>query len=561
MSPMDRELLARALEAEAGNQGTEGMLAAGSVIMNRIRTPGYGGNLRDVILKPGQFSAFNSVTGYAGGEQGQDIDNIRVSDNAYQVADALLSGNYKDPTGGATHFYNPDISNPSWGSKKAGGNWMRIGDHVFGKADAGKSGQPIEVKKLPSIQEARRAAAIQFEEVDPTLRQRNAAIQGEAVNSFVPNATANNAGPSQNSQAQAGLLTDGAAQNMMGGSEEMQAEEPSKGFFDNDKYKNMAAVLAQGFAAMGSNPALQKFASQVAGQRTEAQARNKTIEFLRKSGRDDLADAVESGSLGARDAAQVLFAQPKAKGQTVSAEALRKIYPNTQIEDGIYNIKPDGTVSKVGGAGMSVVVEGAKGQETFEKLDAEYLIDIGKMGSEARKLLYQVDELGRLLEGEGGAMTSLKAFAGRFGIKTENLDNIQAAQALMSRLIPQQRQEGSGPMSDRDLEMYARAFPQLIGTPEGNQLIIDSLRAVALYDMEGERIVQRRRSGEITTAQAYQELQDRSDPFAELRKQGYMRLSEDEAPAATNNTNLPAVTDEQRAAAMLTLDKELPTDN
>ena len=298
MSSTDRELLARALEAEAGNQGLPGMMAAGSVIMNRTRTPGYGGNLRGVILKPGQFSAFNSVTGYAGGAQGQDIENIRVSDTAYQAADALLSGKYEDPTGGATHFYNPKISNPSWGDD-ASGNWTKIGDHVFGKADAGKSGQDIEVTELPSIPEQRRAGAIQFEEVDPTLRPRNAAIQ-----------------------AQAGLLTDGAAQNMMGGSEEMQAEEPSKGFFDNDKYKNMAAVLAQGFAAMGSNPALQKFASQVAGQRTEAQARNKTIEFLRKSGRDDLADAVESGSLGARDAAQVLFAQPKATAKEAQIQRL-----------------------------------------------------------------------------------------------------------------------------------------------------------------------------------------------------------------------------------------------
>ena len=311
MSSTDRELLARALEAEAGNQGLPGMMAAGSVIMNRTRTPGYGGNLRGVILKPGQFSAFNSVTGYAGGAQGQDIENIRVSDTAYQAADALLSGKYEDPTGGATHFYNPKISNPSWGDD-ASGNWTKIGAHVFGKADAGKSGQDIEVTELPSIPEQRRAGAIQFEEVDPTLRQRNAAIQGEAVNSFVPNANANNVGPRQNMQAQTGLLAGNSPQNMMGAGQAMQAEEPSKGFFDNDKYKNMAAVLAQGFAAMGKNPALQKFASQVAKQRTEAQAKNKTIEFLRKSGREDLAGAVESGSIGARGAAKVLFTQPKA---------------------------------------------------------------------------------------------------------------------------------------------------------------------------------------------------------------------------------------------------------
>ena len=360
MSPIDRELLARALEAEAGNQGPEGMLAAGSVIMNRTMTPGYGDGLRGVILKPGQFSAFNSITGYAGGEQGQDIDNIRVSDTAYQVADALLSGNYQDPTGGATHFYNPDISNPSWGLK-AGGDWTRIGDHVFGKADAGKSGQDIEVTELPSIPEQRRAGAIQFEEVDPTLRPRNAAIQ-----------------------AQAGLLTDGAAQNMMGGSEEMQAEEPSKGFFDNDKYKNMAAVLAQGFAAMGSNPALQKFASQVAGQRTEAQARNKTIEFLRKSGRDDLAGAVESGSLGARDAAQVLFAQPK-DDRTAAMQNYSE-YQRLLAEQGkeaadqfLAMSKRGGNVVNVGGG------QSSKGLDALDKKFAETYADISMSGlSDAR---------------------------------------------------------------------------------------------------------------------------------------------------------------------------------
>lgn len=383
MSSMDRELLARALEAEAGNQDALGMLAAGSVIMNRTMTPGYGGDLRGVILKPGQFSAFNSITGYAGGEQGQDIDNIRVSDTAYQVADALLSGNYQDPTGGATHFYNPGISNPSWGSK-AGGNWMKIGDHVFGKADAGKSGQPIEVNKLPSIPEARRAAAIQFEEVDPRLRQRNAAIQAEAVNSFVPNATANNAGPSQNRQVQAGLLTGGAAQNMMGAGEAMQAEEPSKGFFDNDKYKNMAAVLAQGFAAMGNNPALQKFASQVAGQRTESQARNKTIEFLRKSGRDDLADAVESGSIGARDAAQVLFAQPK-DDRTAAMQNYSE-YQRLLAEQGkeaadqfLAMSKRGGNVVNVGGG------QSSKGLDALDRKFAETYADISMSGlSDAR---------------------------------------------------------------------------------------------------------------------------------------------------------------------------------
>ena len=114
MALNDRELLARTLQAEAGNQGFGGMIAAGSVIMNRL---GSNGSLRNVILKPGQFSAWNSVTGYAGGEQGQNMD-FTPSAEAYKAADALLSGNYQDPTGGATHYYNPSISTPSWGQSR-----------------------------------------------------------------------------------------------------------------------------------------------------------------------------------------------------------------------------------------------------------------------------------------------------------------------------------------------------------------------------------------------------------------------------------------------------------
>ena len=130
----ERDLLALTLAAEAGGEGLDGMLAAGAVIANRVNAGGYGDGLSGVIMKPGQFSAWNSLTGYAGGEGGLDMDSIRPSAEAYQAADMILSGNYQDPTGGATHYYNPSAANPDWG-QRAGGQWQRIGNHVFGRAD------------------------------------------------------------------------------------------------------------------------------------------------------------------------------------------------------------------------------------------------------------------------------------------------------------------------------------------------------------------------------------------------------------------------------------------
>lgn len=132
----DIELLARTLQAEAGGEGYNGMLAAGAVLMNRVGAGAYGGTVRSNILAPGQFSAWNGVTGYAGGEGAIDMDRITPSAEAYEIAERLVSGDYEDPTGGATHYYNPDVANPAWG-ERAGGEWVPIGNHVFGVADGG----------------------------------------------------------------------------------------------------------------------------------------------------------------------------------------------------------------------------------------------------------------------------------------------------------------------------------------------------------------------------------------------------------------------------------------
>lgn len=149
-SPSTRELMAKTLQAEAGGEGYNGMLAAGAVIMNRANAGGYGKGVDGVIMKPGQFSAWNGVTGYANGQGALDMDKIRPNQHAYAAADALLSGNYQDPTGGATHYYNPAVANPAWG-QRAGGNWTRIGNHIFGFAD-GVAGRSQPVMQTPPTQ-------------------------------------------------------------------------------------------------------------------------------------------------------------------------------------------------------------------------------------------------------------------------------------------------------------------------------------------------------------------------------------------------------------------------
>lgn len=141
-SPDELTLLAKTIQAEAGAEGYDGMLAVGAVIGNRARSGKYGGStLRDVIMAPGQFSAWNGVTGYAGGKGALDMDRIQPSDTAMQVANAILAGGYNDPTGGATHYYNPAVATPKWG-QSAGGQWQTIGNHIFGFADGRPGAHP-----------------------------------------------------------------------------------------------------------------------------------------------------------------------------------------------------------------------------------------------------------------------------------------------------------------------------------------------------------------------------------------------------------------------------------
>ena len=63
-----------------------------------------------------------------------------------------MSGDFVDVTGGATHYYNPEISQPNWGAS-AGGDWQQIGAHLFGKAGAFKTGASEMDGQQPTAQQ------------------------------------------------------------------------------------------------------------------------------------------------------------------------------------------------------------------------------------------------------------------------------------------------------------------------------------------------------------------------------------------------------------------------
>lgn len=120
--------LALTMYGEARGEGAQGMEAVGHVIMNRVKQGGwYGASVKDVVLKPLQFSCWNS------GDPNRAVMLTATPDKlatANAIAGQLLAGQLEDITGGATN-YHADYISPSWAKKMT--KTVKIGRHIFYK--------------------------------------------------------------------------------------------------------------------------------------------------------------------------------------------------------------------------------------------------------------------------------------------------------------------------------------------------------------------------------------------------------------------------------------------
>lgn len=104
-------LLAAIIEKEAGGSGYEGMLAVGSVVMNRVRSSSYPNTVEGVIGQKGQFTG--GIAGLS------NIISRGPSSTAIRAAEAALAG--EDIVGGKVSFR----------SSSTGHSGTVIGDNVF----------------------------------------------------------------------------------------------------------------------------------------------------------------------------------------------------------------------------------------------------------------------------------------------------------------------------------------------------------------------------------------------------------------------------------------------
>ncbi len=134
----DEDMLCLAIYGEARGEPYEGKVAVAWVIMNRHNNPNFpfrGNTLKDTILYPWQFSAFNcSDPNRAKLEAlAKNLDkakeNIPSLRESCEVARKVMSGEIPDPTGGADHYFADYIDPPEWADPDK--EVAQIGRHKF----------------------------------------------------------------------------------------------------------------------------------------------------------------------------------------------------------------------------------------------------------------------------------------------------------------------------------------------------------------------------------------------------------------------------------------------
>ena len=97
----ERDLLARAVYSEARGEPFQGQVAIAAVILNRVEHESFPDEVDEVIFQPAAFTAV------------QDGQFWLIPDEtAYAAVQEALEG--RDPSGGATYYYNPATATSRW---------------------------------------------------------------------------------------------------------------------------------------------------------------------------------------------------------------------------------------------------------------------------------------------------------------------------------------------------------------------------------------------------------------------------------------------------------------
>ena len=147
-TPKDKECLERAMFFESNRSSRDGMIAVGTVVMNRLRSGNHGSTICQVVGEPGQF---------APGVMTRPM-NSRAMPDVEEAADAVLKGERKAKLKNTMFFHTAGLRFPyknmhytmvAGGNafyEKRGRNWQPLPDEpqvAIASAAPDKSAAPV----------------------------------------------------------------------------------------------------------------------------------------------------------------------------------------------------------------------------------------------------------------------------------------------------------------------------------------------------------------------------------------------------------------------------------
>jgi hypothetical protein len=243
---------------------------------------------------------------------------------------------------------------------------------------------------------------------------------------------------------------------------------------------------------------------------------NKTIQWLRDNGYEDIAAAVEANPQSAANVMSSILAQ-----RNKTTDQFRVATPEEAAQYGAVagQFDKEGRFYPTQKTEITEVRDDTKFTEAGQKEYAAVFSEMAAAGREANMNLGRIKLLGDLLEqSDTGIMAGLASRAASLGLGDFRGNAAAAAEAIISQLVPAQRPPGSGTISDADLALYKASLPSIAGRPGGNKLIVQSMIAIAEHNKKVGAIASKALTDQnYSIAQAEADIAALPDPFESVR--------------------------------------------
>ena len=277
-------------------------------------------------------------------------------------------------------------------------------------------------------------------------------------------------------------------------------EEP--GFFDKigsgmsdffgDEERMARMTIALNSMRLNPDPNIAKSMENKLESLRKGKGKNATVIELRKMGRNDLADAVETGSMKATTAWTLAYREKKSPTAREQNVALWEEDP-----DKFAKMKEAGVI---GGSGTTVNV-GDKEDILFTKSGIAQATKLITAGYSANDTLSDLALLRKL--GENPILNEVPDIARGF-IPTGFSEAIDAYTAVLDRVAKGQRQAGEGVMTEKDFEVLQKTSGDIATSIVSRRVVQTALEEVNKRTAERATYATQYMSQQITLAQFYE---------------------------------------------------------